>query len=216
MASVAGLCSDAPLAEIIFGGARCEPIPATLTAKRTGYEPVPPTKITMNLNLDRMESPLGTLLLVWQGEDLRALEFSDYEARMTKLLRQHYGEYELREVVAPATMRKALTDYFAGDLAALQNVSVKTNGTEFQQAVWAALRTIPAGQTRTYGELAQQIQRPAAVRAVGMTNGANPIGIVVPCHRVIGANGTLTGYAGGLERKRWLLEHEGALAPSLL
>ena len=93
---------------------------------------------------------------------------------------------------------------------------MQTNGTEFQRDVWAALRTIPAGQTRTYGELAKQINRPAAVRAVGMTNGANPIGIVVPCHRVIGANGTLTGYAGGLERKRWLLEHEGALAPTLL
>ena len=166
----------------------------------------------MKLNLDRMNSPLGTLLLVWQDDDLRALDFSDYEARMAKLLRQHYGEYELREATAPSDMRAALADYFAGDFAALDRLSVQTNGTEFQREVWAALRTIPAGQTRTYGELAAQIQRPAAVRAVGTTNGANPIGIVVPCHRVIGANGTLTGYAGGLERKRWLLEHEGALA----
>jgi methylated-DNA-[protein]-cysteine S-methyltransferase len=170
----------------------------------------------MNLNLDRMKSPLGLLLLAWEGEHLRALEFGYNEARMTKLLLQHYGEWELREATAPAPMRQALADYFAGDLAALNRIPVKTNGTEFQCAVWAALRTIPAGQTRTYGELAQQIQRPAAVRAVGMTNGANPIGIVVPCHRVIGANGALTGYAGGLERKRWLLEHEGALTPSLL
>ncbi|NOT60321.1 MAG: methylated-DNA--[protein]-cysteine S-methyltransferase [Acidobacteria bacterium] len=170
----------------------------------------------MKLNLDRMESPLGTLLLVWQAENLHALDFSDYETRMTKLLRQHYGIYELYEAIAPANLRVALADYFAGDFAALNRIPVKTHGTEFQQAVWAALRTIPAGQTRTYGELAQQIERPAAVRAVGMTNGANPIGIVVPCHRVIGANGTLTGYAGGLERKRWLLEHEGALTPSLL
>ncbi len=170
----------------------------------------------MKLNLDRMESPIGTVLLVWQAENLHALDFSDYEARMTKLLRQHYGEYELREATAPADVRAALNDYFAGNLTALDRVPVQTNGTEFQREVWAALRTIPAGQTRTYGELAKQINRPAAVRAVGMTNGANPIGIVVPCHRVIGANGTLTGYAGGLERKRWLLEHEGALTPSLL
>ena len=170
----------------------------------------------MKLNLDRIESPLGPLLLVWQAENLHALDFSDYETRMTKLLRQHYGECNLSKATAPAHLRKALTDYFAGDFAALNHIEVKTNGTEFQRAVWAALRTIPAGQTRTYGELAAQIQRPAAVRAVGMTNGANPIGIVVPCHRVIGANGTLTGYAGGLERKRWLLEHEGALTPSLL
>lgn len=170
----------------------------------------------MKLQLDRLETPLGTVLLVWEGATLRALDFSDYEARMTKLLRQHYGTYELQEASAPAALREPLEAYFAGDLTALDAVPVQTNGTEFQRAVWAALRTIPPGQTRTYGKLAQQIERPAAVRAVGMTNGANPIGIVVPCHRVIGANGTLTGYAGGLERKRWLLEHEGALAKSLL
>jgi O-6-methylguanine DNA methyltransferase len=170
----------------------------------------------MNLFLDRMESPLGTLLLVWEGEHLRALDFEDYEARMTRLLQMHYGSYATSEKPAPAAWHQALNDYFAGNLAALERVPVATNGTEFQCAVWAALRTIPAGQTRTYGELAAQIQRPAAVRAVGTTNGANPISLVVPCHRVIGANGTLTGYAGGLERKRWLLEHEGALTPSLL
>ncbi len=163
-----------------------------------------------------MESPLGTLLLVWEGEHLRALDFYDYETRMTRLLQTHYGKYALTEKPAPAVWHEALADYFAGNLAALDRVPVQTNGTEFQRAVWAALRTIPAGQTRSYGELAAQIQRPTAVRAVGTTNGANPIGIVVPCHRVIGANGTLTGYAGGLERKRWLLEHEGALTPSLL
>jgi O-6-methylguanine DNA methyltransferase len=170
----------------------------------------------MNLNLDRYESPLGTLLLVWESEHLRALEFADYETRMTRLLQTHYGAFTLTGSAAPAAWHQALADYFAGDLAALDGIPVATNGTEFQRAVWAALRTIPAGQTRTYGELAAQIQRPAAVRAVGTTNGANPIGIVIPCHRVIGANGTLTGYAGGLARKRWLLEHEGALAPSLI
>ena len=170
----------------------------------------------MNLNLDRMESPLGTVLLVWEGSNLRALDFEDYEARMTKLLRQHYGDYQLHEAGAPANLRAALNNYFAGDCAALNRVAVQTNGTEFQREIWAALRHIPVGQTRTYGELAAQIKRPAAVRAVGTANGANPIAIVVPCHRVIGANGTLTGYAGGLARKRWLLEHERALTPLLI
>ena len=87
---------------------------------------------------------------------------------------------------------------------------VKTGGTAFQKAVWAALRAIPAGETRSYSQLAAAIGSPKAVRAAGLANGQNPIAVVVPCHRVIGANGTLTGYAGGLERKRWLLAHEGA------
>ena len=110
-----------------------------------------------------------------------------------------------------------LNEYFAGNLAALDRLTVQTNGTEFQRAVWAALRTIPAGQrNRTLWRTRRANQTPRRHHAVGATNGANPVGIVVPCHRVIGANGTLTGYAGGLERKRWLLEHEGALAPTLL
>ena len=86
---------------------------------------------------------------------------------------------------------------------------VETGGTEFQREVWRALRAIPAGETRSYGALASSIGRASAVRAVGLANGANPIGVVVPCHRVIGQNGALTGYAGGIERKRWLLAHEG-------
>ena len=88
-------------------------------------------------------------------------------------------------------------------------------GTPFQRAVWAALRRIPAGETLSYGQLAAQIGKPKAVRAVGLANGSNPVGVVVPCHRVIGADGSLTGYGGGLPRKLWLLEHEGArLAPA--
>jgi methylated-DNA-[protein]-cysteine S-methyltransferase len=102
--------------------------------------------------------------------------------------------------------------YFAGDLSAIERLAVVTGGTDFQREVWAALRRIPAGRTLSYGALATQLGRPKAVRAVGLANGANPIGIVVPCHRVIGADGSLTGYGGGLERKRWLLAHEGAEA----
>jgi methylated-DNA-[protein]-cysteine S-methyltransferase len=94
-------------------------------------------------------------------------------------------------------------------LTAINSLPVKTEGTAFQRSVWAALRTIPTGKTTTYGRLAVGVGRPKAVRAVGMANGANPISVIVPCHRVIGADATLTGYGGGLERKGWLLRHEG-------
>jgi methylated-DNA-[protein]-cysteine S-methyltransferase len=106
--------------------------------------------------------------------------------------------------------RRALEAYFGGDLHAIDAIAVRMAGTAFQREVWTALRTIPVGHTISYGALAAQIGRPRAVRAVGLANGANPIGIVVPCHRVIGADASLTGYGGGIDRKRWLLEHEGA------
>jgi methylated-DNA-[protein]-cysteine S-methyltransferase len=98
--------------------------------------------------------------------------------------------------------------YFAGELAAIDSLPVKTAGTAFQREVWRGLREIDCGTTISYATLAERIGRPAAVRAVGLANGANPVGIIVPCHRVIGANGSLTGYGGGIERKRWLLKHE--------
>ena len=105
---------------------------------------------------------------------------------------------------------RCLAAYFDGRIDAIDAVEVAMGGTVFQREVWAALRGIPAGSHLNYGRLAERIGRPEAVRAVGAANGANPIGIVVPCHRVIGANAALTGYGGGLHRKRWLLEHEGA------
>jgi methylated-DNA-[protein]-cysteine S-methyltransferase len=111
-------------------------------------------------------------------------------------------------------LRNKLSAYFAGELSALAGLTVLTGGTPFQRQVWAALRKIPIGKTTSYGALAQRIGRPNAIRAVGLANGANPVGVVIPCHRVIGADGSLTGYAGGLERKRWMLEHEGALPQS--
>ncbi|WP_427791168.1 methylated-DNA--[protein]-cysteine S-methyltransferase [Brevundimonas diminuta] len=161
--------------------------------------------------LDRIATPVGEVLLVTDADGaVRAFDFTDYEARMMKLLARHYGEVRLAPGRAPEAVRNAISAYFDGDLTALDNVAVKTGGTDFQRAVWAALRTIPAGRTWSYGQLAQAIGKPAAVRAVGLANGANPIGVIVPCHRVVGANGTLTGYAGGLERKRWLLAHEAS------
>ncbi|MND83705.1 Methylated-DNA--protein-cysteine methyltransferase [compost metagenome] len=161
--------------------------------------------------LDRIASPVGEVLLVTDAEGaVRAFDFVDYEARMRKLLARHYGEVVLTAGRAPEAVRAAVAAYFRGDATALDGIAVKTGGTDFQRSVWAALRTIPAGETWSYGQLASAIGKPSAVRAVGLANGANPIGVIVPCHRVVGANGTLTGYAGGLERKRWLLAHEKA------
>lgn len=166
--------------------------------------------------LARLPSPLGTLLVVHDdARTLRALDFQDHAPRLHRLLGLHYGQagrdFTLLEGDAPAVSREALAAYFEGRLAALDLIPVQTGGTDFQRIVWAALRQIAVGTTVSYGELAARIGRPTAVRAVGLANGANPIGVVVPCHRVIGANASLTGYAGGVERKRWLLEHEGAV-----
>jgi methylated-DNA-[protein]-cysteine S-methyltransferase len=160
-----------------------------------------------------MSSPIGVIRLVTDEEGrLRALDFEDYEARNLALLRRHYGSAEMSHGKAPPRIAEALAGYFDGDLAALDTIEVVTNGTAFQEAAWAALRAIPAGKTRSYAQQAAAIGRPKAVRAVGLANGSNPVGIVNPCHRVIGASGDLTGYGGGIERKRWLLEHEGALS----
>lgn len=166
------------------------------------------------LILDRIDTPIGQVLLVVDGDGaVRALDFHDYESRLLRLLRLHYGAFDLTPGAAPEAVRAAVAAYFAGDPTALDRLDVQTGGTDFQRSVWAALRAIPVGETRTYGQLAAAIGRPSAVRAVGLANGSNPIAVIVPCHRVIGANGTLTGYAGGLARKHWLLEHERKHAP---
>jgi methylated-DNA-[protein]-cysteine S-methyltransferase len=166
----------------------------------------------MRLQLDQIPSPIGVIRLINDEEGrLRALDFEDHEARNLALLRRHYGRTEMTSGKAPSAVTSALEAYFDGDLAALETIEVATAGTAFQEAAWAALRAIPAGVTRSYAQQAAAIGRPKAMRAVGLANGANPVGIVNPCHRVIGASGDLTGYGGGVERKRWLLEHEGAL-----
>ncbi len=169
----------------------------------------------MRLQLDRITSPLGEILLACDAEGrLRALDFQDYEDRMRQLLRLQYGVFKLDTGPAPVAITEPLRAYFAGEPTALTAVPVETGGTPFQREVWVALRRIPLGTTTTYGALAASIGRPRAVRAVGLANGANPVSIVVPCHRVIGSDGALTGFGGGLHRKRWLLEHEGvALRP---
>ena len=160
--------------------------------------------------LDRLETPIGIALLVSDADGvLRALDWEDYAPRMKELLRLHYGAVTLNEARAPESMRAALTSYFKGDLASLATIPWRVAGTPFQQKVWTALPRIPAGTTLSYGALAAQLDSPNAMRAVGHANGSNPISVVVPCHRLIGANGSLVKYGGGLERKRWLLRHEG-------
>ncbi len=160
--------------------------------------------------IDRLETPIGTALLVSDdGGALRALDWEDYEARMRDLLRLQYGAVTLNEARAPRDIRIALSGYFKGDLDRLKSIKWRVAGTPFQRKVWNALPRIPAGTTMSYGALAAKIGMPKAIRAVGHANGSNPISVVVPCHRLIGANGSLIKYGGGLERKRWLLEHEG-------
>ena len=165
----------------------------------------------MELFIDRFDSALGTMLLVSDGKRLCALDYADYENRMLTLLKRHYLDFQLREASDPQGFSGLLKTYLAGDLTSIDRISVNTGGTAFQQQVWAALRRIPPGTVLTYGELAAQLGKPTAARAVGMANALNPISIVVPCHRLVGANGSLTGYAGGLKRKRWLLQHEGVM-----
>jgi O-6-methylguanine DNA methyltransferase len=160
---------------------------------------------------DRFASPIGSILLVTDDEGrLRVLDFDDHEDRMHRLMQRQYGECSLTPGRAPKTIRTALETYFDGDLRAIDSIEVATAGSPFQRQVWAALRDIPAGATESYGALAARLGMPKAMRAVGLANGSNPIGIVVPCHRVTGADGSLTGYGGGIERKRWLLRHEHA------
>lgn len=164
--------------------------------------------------LQTMPTPLGDLQVVADDAGrLRAVDWLDHDARMRLLLRRYYGKTLALvpgEVAHPLV--EALHAYFAGELGAIDALPCELTGTPFQRSVWLALRAIPAGQTLSYAALAQRIGAPAAVRAVGLANGANPISLVLPCHRVIGSNGTLTGYGGGLPRKRWLLAHEAQCA----
>lgn len=167
---------------------------------------------TLLLHRETLATPVGDLTILTDAEDrLRVVDFEGYDARMRRLLdRQNWtGRWAVSERAGPpSAARAALAAYFSGEVRAIDGLATATGGTDFQRGVWAALRGVPAGETTSYGALAATLGRPSAVRAVGMANGANPIAVVVPCHRIVGWNGGLTGYGGGLERKRWLLEHE--------
>jgi methylated-DNA-[protein]-cysteine S-methyltransferase len=164
--------------------------------------------------VDQLSTPIGTMRIAADiAGYLRLVFFTESEDDIRRYLRIQHGAsgFKLEPARNPHGLTEAIGRYFAGELNAIDNLPVQAPGTPFQQRVWRALRTIPCGTTTSYGKLAAQIGRPDAVRAVGTANGANPIAVVVPCHRVIGANGSLTGYGGGIERKRWLLEHERGL-----
>ena len=166
------------------------------------------------LFVDRLSTPIGDMVIVADRErNLRATFWTDHEGELRAVLQRYYPgtPIELEPAADPHGVTSAIRAYFAGDLHAIDTLPVKTGGTAFQREVWRELRLIPCGTTISYAELARRIGRPAAVRAVGLANGANPVGVVVPCHRVIGSNGSLTGYGGGIERKRWLLDHERQL-----
>ena len=156
-----------------------------------------------------VETPAGPFWLAAKDGALVAAGFADSAPRLRARLGARFGSLEEREAADPAGAVTALLRFLAGETAALFAVPVDLGGTPFQRDVWAALREIPAGSTITYAELARRVGRPRAVRAVGSANGANPVSVVVPCHRVVGKDG-LRGYAGGVARKEWLLAHEGA------
>lgn len=166
------------------------------------------------LTLDRVPTPIGTALVVTDRLGvLRAFNWTDYEPAMRSWIARRHPAATLVEGRGP--LRAVFEAYFAGEVDRLSEVAWSAEGTDFQRAVWSALCRIPAGETWTYAQLAAAVGRPTAVRAVGSANGANPIALVAPCHRVIGSNGSLTGYAGGLERKRWLIAHERASKASM-
>lgn len=155
------------------------------------------------------DHPIGPIHMVADGGVLVALEFGEVEHRLMPMLRARHGAdvgldpvYDMNGIVS------AIDAYFAGDLRAIDTIEVDGGGTAFHRQAWQALRAIPPGETRSYGQMAALLGRPNAQRAVGAANALNPISLVVPCHRLVGSNGALTGYGGGIARKRWLLDHE--------
>lgn len=163
----------------------------------------------MTLYREQVDSPLGSLTLMTEKDGtVRLLEFTSESERTSRHTARQAKGAEIVDGPAPGPAREALAAYFAGDMTALDGLTVAADGTPFRKKVWAALRSIPVGKTWSYGELAQAIGSPKGFRAVGSANGANPISIIVPCHRVIAADGSIGGYAGGLNRKEWLLAHE--------
>ncbi len=160
------------------------------------------------IEVSELTSPLGAMVMAVRAGRLCALCFSEHWPQRRRHLENRFRPVVFRTAPDAIGLQERLRAYFDGDSDALTGVVAEPSGTDFQQRVWRVLRAIAPGQTLSYGEVAQRIGTPTACRAVGAANGANPIAIVIPCHRVIGADGTLTGYGGGLERKRWLLEHE--------
>ena len=166
------------------------------------------------ITFGRVKSPIGEIVVACNGEALCALEFADAEKRMVAWLKRRFGDFERVDAADPGGVCTRIGDYLQGVLGALDDIVVDGGGTQFQRKVWKGLRRIAAGDVVSYQGLARRLGMPNSVRAVARANALNPISIVVPCHRVIGSDGSLTGYGGGLPRKRWLLEHEGVVLSS--
>ena len=165
----------------------------------------------LELLIDLFPTPIGSMMIAAdQQGSLRVALFTDDEAVVGRQLTLQYGKsgFCIERALNPHNLSASISHYFDGELSTIDHIPVATGGTPFQRKVWQELRNIPCGSTTSYGELARRIGHPTAVRAVGAANGDNPVAVVVPCHRVIGSNGSLTGYGGGIERKRWLLDHE--------
>lgn len=162
----------------------------------------------MQLFVERIKTPIGLLLITHDGKRLANIAFADREDRRARELARDFPNAQVKRADKPTHFAAALKRYFNGDIRAIDKLTVLDFGTDFQKQCWRALRRVAPGTTRSYGEHANIIGRPAAARAVGAANGFNPVSIVVPCHRLVGANGSLVHYGGGLERKRWLIDHE--------
>jgi methylated-DNA-[protein]-cysteine S-methyltransferase len=160
------------------------------------------------LYIDHLDTPAGTVYVITSDTAVLAVGFPEQESKARTILERHLGPIDWHPATNPLNATTKLRHYFTGDLTALDDLPVRPIGTPFQQRVWSALQRIPASTTMSYGALATDIGSPTASRAVGLANSKNPIAIIIPCHRVIGANAKLTGYAGGLHRKEWLLAHE--------
>ncbi|MFL5348105.1 MAG: methylated-DNA--[protein]-cysteine S-methyltransferase [Hyalangium sp.] len=166
--------------------------------------------MTEDLATTHLKTPIGELRLAASGEGLVAVLFSCDEMELPKARGTAPARAHLEQACT------ALQEYFGGERTTFGDLTLAASGTEFQRQVWGSVSRIPFGQTVSYARVASEIGRPKAVRAVGLANGRNPIPLIVPCHRVIGTNGSLTGFGGGLPTKQWLLEFEGVLAPELI
>lgn len=154
-------------------------------------------------------TPIGDLQVMMDESAIVLCEFSDHQARISRHLAKHHAGAEIVDIETPSHITSVFEGYFSGDVDALNELAFSPSGTAHELKVWHYLRTVPTGTTQSYGEMAKNLN--SSPRAVGGASGRNAIALIIPCHRIIGANGTLTGYAGGLERKAWLLRHEGAI-----
>lgn len=162
-----------------------------------------------HLNQTALSTPAGEITLLVDKDVVLICEFSDHSDRVARQIERFYGDADITKSKCPPQISDVFSAYFGGDLEALNSLKTDPLGTPYEQSVWKALRNIPAGATDSYGALAKRLN--SSPRAVGRANGRNPVALIHPCHRIIGADGSLTGYAGGLDKKEWLLKHEGAI-----